>query len=195
MLFRVFTHVEALQGNAHFIGKYLGNFCFSDACRTDKQQTGHGLVLVRKSRLGHLYRFYDLCHCFLLSVNLCADPCVQRFQLLVISAQTEGVDLADARQDIADECLVYLVLSGFQRMQFPVSAGFINQVDGLVGQETVVHEPGTGLDGKSDGFLVVPDAMILLVLLFQSLQDTYAFLYAGFRHINLLEPSQQSFAP
>ena len=78
MFLGVFTHVETDERDAQFVGQYLGYFGLTDSSRSYKQQAGQWLVVVQQAGFGQLYRFYYLCHRFVLSVNLASDAFLQR---------------------------------------------------------------------------------------------------------------------
>ena len=134
MLLHVFAHVETHQRDAQFRSQYLGHFRLSHSRRTDEQQAG-----VQQSRLGHLHGLHHLSDGFVLSVNLSGDAFVQCLQRsIVFLLEGLGINLAGARQHLHNQLLVDRLLAVGCRMDFPVGAGLVNQVDGLVGQEAVV---------------------------------------------------------
>ena len=68
----------------------------------------------------------------------------------------------------------------------------VYQVDGLVGQEAVVHILVAGIDGKVESLFVVAHAMKLLVLMAQLAQNMFGFLRGGLWYVYLLEPTHKS---
>ena len=70
-------------------------------------------------------------------------------------------------------------------------AGFVHQVDGLVGQEAVGDVPVAEGGGGDQGAVVDLDAVEHLVPLFQPAQDGDGVLHRGFVHHHRLEPPLQ----
>ena len=68
----------------------------------------------------------------------------------------------------------------------------VNQVDGLVGQKTVVDVLVAGVDGKVESRLIVAYAVERLVLAAQLAQNMLGFLRSRLWYIDLLETTHKS---
>ena len=79
-------------------------------------------------------------------------------------------------------------------MNFAVSTGLINQVDGLVGQEAVADVAGTGLYGILNHSRFIGHVVILLIFFLQSFYDADSLVDAGLLNVDLLETAYHSFA-
>ena len=118
-----------------------------------KRSEAMGFLVIKQAGLAHLHGFDHLTHGMVLSVDLCGDALVERFEVLaVLLVQRLGVDLADTGQHIVDEVAIdplrllrhHLAFEfAHQGMQFAVGTGFVDEVDGLVGQEAVADVLGT----------------------------------------------------
>ena len=71
-------------------------------------------------------------------------------------------------------------------------ACLVDEVDGLVGQETVVHIFITGIHGEVEGGLVVGHLMELFVLRAQLLQNMFRLLWRRLWDVDLLEAAHES---
>ena len=69
--------------------------------------------------------------------------------------------------------------------------GFIDQVDGLVGQATVLNVPGRQFGGGLDGTVGDGHAMVVFVAFAQSLEDFDGFGDGRLVHLNRLESTFQ----
>ena len=79
-------------------------------------------------------------------------------------------------------------------MNFAVSTGLINQVDGLVGQEAVADVAGTGLYGILNYSRLIGHVVILLIFFLQSFYDADSLVDAWLLNVDLLETAYHSFA-
>ena len=68
----------------------------------------------------------------------------------------------------------------------------VDEVDGLVGQKTVVDILIAGIDGKVECLFIVAYAMKLLVLLAQLSQNMLGFIGRRLGYVYLLEPTHKS---
>ena len=73
-----------------------------------------------------------------------------------------------------------------------LGAGFVDQIDGLVGQEPVSDIPMGQGRGGDDGGVRDLHAVEHLVALFQATEDGDGILHRGFIHLHRLEPALQS---
>ena len=141
VLLGVFAHVEPDKLHAHLAGEHLGHFGLAHTRRTDEQQRGKGLVVVEQAGLRHLDGFDHLAHGLVLTVDAGRHALVQRLQGgVVVVLHRHGVDLAHLGEYLGNQCLVDHPTAVGGGMQFAVGAGLVDEVDGLVGQETVVDE-------------------------------------------------------
>ena len=84
------------------------------------------------------------------------------------------------------------VSHSFVGLHFRCGTCLVDEVDGLVGQETVVDVFGAGLYGKRDGLVVIFHAVELLIVGLQLLQDVLRLVDGGLRDVNLLETAYQT---
>ena len=156
MFLRVFAHVEAYQFYAQFLGQYACHLGLTNTRRSDEQQRGQWLVVIKQSCARHLNGLHHLPDGFILSVNLRQHPRCQTLQPLVVIVfgYSQRLHLARLGQHVGNVRFghsdVVLLTSYLE-----ACASFVYQVDGLVRQKTVVHVLGTRLDGKVDGLVVV----------------------------------------
>ena len=80
------------------------------------------------------------------------------------------------------------------RMDFPVGSGLVNQVDGLVGQETVADVAGARLDSIFNDSRLIGHVVIRFVFFLQPFHDADGFVDAGLLDVNLLEATYHSLA-
>ena len=94
--------------------------------------------------------------------------------LLVVDALEVGVDLREL---------------GRQRGAVDARAGasLVDDVDGLVGQEAVLHVAGGERDGGLDGLVSVTHVVVLLVALLQAADDGQRVLGRGLADVDRLE--------
>ena len=72
-------------------------------------------------------------------------------------------------------------------------SGFINKVDGLVGQETIADVALAQLHRGDDGIILDAHLVVILVALFQTSQDGNGALLVGFVDHNDLEAAFEGF--
>ena len=77
-------------------------------------------------------------------------------------------------------------------MDFPIGTRLVYQVDGLVGQESLVDVFGTGAHRKVERLVGIVDPVKLLVVLFQLFQDLQRLFRRWLGDVYLLEASHQS---
>ena len=114
--------------------------------------------------------------------------------LVVVFLHGHGIHLAHLGQHIADELLVDHRRPVFGGMQLTVGPGLVDEVDGLVGQEPVVHILGAGLYGIFYHLVGIGDMVELLVLGFQSLEDADGLVNRRLVDVDLLEPAHDALA-
>ena len=92
---------------------------------------------------------------------------------------------------VSDELHALLHLGHFigQRRlaQLHARAGFVDQVDGLVGQEAIRNVAARKINGVLDGFVGVADGVEFLVALAHALQHANGFFFVGAVHLHGLE--------
>ena len=70
VLLRIFTHVEAQQLDAQFLGQHACHLCLTHARGTNEEQRCRRFVVVQQSRFRHLHRLDHLSDGLVLSVDL-----------------------------------------------------------------------------------------------------------------------------
>jgi hypothetical protein len=71
--------------------------------------------------------------------------------------------------------------------EFDARPGFVDQIDGLVGQETIWNEASGGVDRSFDRFVGISDGVEFLVALFDSEQNADGVRFVGRRNLYRLE--------
>ena len=66
-------------------------------------------------------------------------------------------------------------------------SGFVNQIDGLIGQEAVVQVAYRKLGSSIQGVLRKADLVEVFERRLQAFKDFYGFGYAGLGHVDFLE--------
>ena len=138
-----------------------------------------------------MYRLYDLSDGFVLTVDLSQQSggeCLQLAVVLVV-VHREGIDLTGLCQHVGNLGLRHGLLFVFH---FYSGSCLVDEVDGLVGQESVVHMLIAGIDGEVDGCLVVGHPVELLILLTQLAQDMLRLLGCRLGDVDLLEAAHEA---
>ena len=84
MLLGIFRHVEAHKLDAQLLGEHTAYFGLAHTRGTHEEERGNGLLVVEQTCLAHLHGFDHLTHGMVLSVDLCGDALVERFEVLAV---------------------------------------------------------------------------------------------------------------
>ena len=118
---------------------------------------------------------------------------IERSKSLVVVLFRCYIYLAGLCQDfgnqrLCDHLYIFLLTSYLKR-----SSRLVNQVDGLVWQETVIDIFRAGLYGIAQGLVFIDHLVELFIPGAQLHQDVHGFVDAGLQDVYLLETAYQSF--
>ena len=109
--------------------------------------------------------------------------------LLIVLGGDSGILVLDQGGDLLLQALE--LGRDLLRLHPHPAGGLVHQVDGLVGQETVVDIPGGQGYGGLQGLVGDLELVVLLIALPQALEDLQTGLLAGLAHLDRLEPALQ----
>ena len=180
VLFHVFRHVEAQQLNAQRVGQLLGHFGFANARGPGEEIVADGLFRLTQSGPGQLDRRGQGVDCGILPEDNALERSFEILEhLSIVLADVFGrdaCDLGDNRLDLfRAERLAAL---GFcnQMLRGP---GFVDHVDGRVGQLAVIDVPRGQLNGGLDRVGGVFDAVVRLEIRLEAFEDLDASSTVG----------------
>ena len=196
MLLGIFTHIEAYQFDAEFLGQLPCHLGFSYSGRSHEEERSQWFVIICQSRLCHHHSLNHLVYSLVLTVNLVEYALAERSQSIVILIfHRSRINLADFNQNLLDDSLGNIrALARFYRMHFQISTRLIHQVDGLVWQTAVADIFGAGTDGIFQGVLAIGYIVELVVFILQALQYLDSLLLGRFLDVYLLEPAHDALA-
>ena len=148
------------------------------------------LLLVLLNLVYHGLLALPLCALALLLFAQVADFLAQLLQFTVVAFALDGFAFYLQLPEAA-HCFVELFGQGVA-LHTQLGRGFIHEVNGLVGQETVADISLGQLHGGYHGIVLNPHLVVILVALLQSAQYADAVLRARFVHHHDLEPPLQS---
>ena len=188
----VLAHVEADQLDAKHVGKLLGHLGLAHARRPGKQERADRLVGLAQTRASHLDRRRQRLDRRVLTEHNALEITIQALELgAVIVGHAGGRNARDLRHDlfhlIAGDGLLLLAL-GQDSLS---SASFVNHVDRLVRQVTVVDEFRRQFCRSLQSPQRVLDAVVLFEARLQPLEDLHRLLDRRLGHIDLLEAARQ----
>ena len=188
MLLGVFAHVEAHERDAQFLCQHLADLGLSHAGRPDKEERCHGFSGLCETGLRHHHGTYHAVDGSILTIDFAGDACRQSLQFIVaLRGESLGIDAADIGKDAADDFLADLLIACRLGESLPVEQGMllevgsrlIDNVDGLVGKETVVDEGCGLLHSVAYGLAVVAHPMVTLIMGKEAFEDGEGLLHRG----------------
>src|SRR5450830_3763 len=193
MTLHVFGHVETNQLDAHDEGQLLRHFGLAHAGRTGEQEGADRLVGFAQAGTRHLD---GRCQCFnrrVLTEHDVLEITINCLQLgavvLIDGLRRNAGDLGDDLFDLglADSLLLLRLRQDALRC-----AGFIDYVDSLIRQVTVVDEASCQLGRGSQRRSGILHAMVLFELGLQTTQNLNGLLDSRLVDVDLLEATRQS---
>ncbi len=192
MAFHVFGHVEAQQLDPQDESQLARDLGLAHARRAGEQEAADGFVGTPKSRTRHLDRGGQRCNGLILAEHHGLQIALKRGELVaVVSGHILRRDARDARHGgldlgAADELL--LARLGQQALG---GAGLVDDVDGLVGQETVADVARGQFRRRRDGSPRIAHLVVGLETRLQAAQDPDGLLDRRLGNVDLLEPPGQ----
>ena len=186
MFFGIFTHVETHQIHAHLVSEYSCHLGFAHAGGTHKQQTCHRLVFLEQPRTRHLHRFHHTFQCLILAIDFGIDALIERVEVLIVGIRVgEVFHLAYLGKHLRDAVFGYshLVVG----VEFEISAGFVDEVDGFIGQRAIVDIAGACLYGIFYGIVGVSHAVKALKSTFQASENVNSLVDRRLGDVDLLK--------
>ena len=198
VLLGVFAHVETYEGDAQFLRQHLADLGLAHAGRSDKEERRHGFPRLCESGLRHHHSAYHAVDGSILAIDFAGDASRQSLQFVVaLRSKGLGIDATDIGEDVADDLLADLLITFRlgktllveQGVLLEVGSGLVDDVDGLVGKETVVDEGIGLLHGIAYGFAVVAHAVMTFVTGKEAIEDGDGLLDRGLLDIDESEAS------
>ena len=186
--FHVFRHVETQHFNAENKGQLFGHLGFTHTRGAAEQERANRLVGLAQTCTRH---FDGVCQ----SLNGGVLPKHSGFQIAIERGQLVAViginrlwrNTGNFRDNVFDVALRNC-FTLFAFWQNTLSrTGFINHVNGLVGQMTIIDKLGRQLSGCRNGRAGVLHAMVVFKPALQTAQNFNGLFHGGFRHIDFLE--------
>src|SRR5471032_1340606 len=188
----VLGHVEADQLDAEDEGQLLGHLGLADAGRTGEQEGADRLVGLAQAGARHLDGRGQRFDGRVLAEHHVAQVAVDGLQLAAV-VLVDG--LRRDAGDLGDDVLDLGLADGFLLLRFRQDAlrraGFVDDVDGLVGQVAVVDEAGRQFSRRRQRRLRVLDAVVLLEARLQAAQDLHGLLDGRLVDVHFLEAARQ----
>ena len=194
MLLGIFAHVEVDQLNAQLLGEHFGHFGFAHAGGADEEERGHGLVGGGEAGVRHHDGFGDLGDGTILSEDAAKQFRAEIAQggVVVVVVGAEGVDLAEGGQHGVDEVARHALRA--VGMDLAIGGGFVDEVDGFVGESAVVEVAIGTAHGVLNDALGKGDVVKRFVARAQSLEDEAGLFDGGFGHVDGLETAHEGTA-
>ena len=143
MAFHVFGHVEAHQFDAQRVGQLAGDFGLADAGRAAEQEGADRLLRVAEAGAGHLDRLGKGFDRRILAEDDVAQVAIKRLEgRAVVVGNVARRNAGDLGDDLLDLCFADELLLARLGQDSLGRTGFVDDVDGLVGQVTVVDVAG-----------------------------------------------------
>ena len=192
MALHVLRHVEANELDPHDVCQLLRRFRLADAGGAAEQERTDRLVCTAQSGPRHLDRGGQHLECLVLPENDTLQVAFDRLQLAAVVVADVGRGYA---RDLCDDVLDFGLGDGLlalARWQYALGrASFVDDIDRLVGQMTIVDVFGTQLGCCLQRRHCVLDAVVLLEARLQTLQDVDRFLHRRLNDVDLLEATRQ----
>ena len=186
--FHVFGHIETLQRHAQNEGELAGDFGFAHAGGAGKQEATDGLFRRTQAGAGHLDGGSQCFDGSILAEHHVFQVALQMTQHFFI---VFGNSLLGNAGDFGHH---FFNLRGFNHFAPFVAGqdtlgggGFVNQIDGLIGQEAVVQVAYRKLGGGIQGVLGKANLVEVFERGLQAFQDFHGFGHAGLGHVDFLE--------
>ena len=188
--FHVFRHIETLQWHTQNIGKLAGDFGFAHAGGSGKQEAANRLFCRPQTGTGHLNGGSQCLDSSILAEHHVFQVALQMAQHFFV---VFGYGLLGNAGNFGHH---FFNLRGFNHFAPFVAGqdalgggGFVNQVDGLIGQEAVIQVAYRKLGGGIQGVLGKADLVEVFERGLQAFQDFHGFGHAGLGHVDFLETS------
>ena len=190
--FHVLRHVEADQLVAERVGELACDLGLADAGRAREEEAADRLVRVAEAGARHLDRTGQRVDRRVLAEDDRLQVAVEVLQrAAVVGRHVRRGDARDAGDDLLDVLLadhLLLLRLGQDALR---RAGFVDHVDGLVGQVPVGDEARRQFDRRGDCRRRVLDAVVGLEAGLQPLQDFDGFGDRRLADVDLLETPRQ----
>lgn len=188
MRLHVLAHVEADQFDAQLQRELLGHLGLAHAGGAGEQEVADRLVRIAQAATRELDRRGKRFDGGILTEDDHLQVALQVLQhVLVGRGHLFGGDARHLGHDGFDFLDVDQLLARFQRQQPLAGAGFVDDVDGLVGQQAIADVLDRQVDRGLQRVVGVGHAVVRLVLGLQSLQDLVSLADRGFHDVDLLE--------
>ena len=192
MALHVLRHVEADQVHTQNVGQLLGCLGLAHACRAAEQEGANRLVWLAQAGARHLDGRGQHFQRLVLTENHALEVTLQGLQLAAVvirdirrgNARHLGNDFLNL--GAAHHCLA--IGLGLNALG---CARFVNHVNGLVRQVTVVDVLGRQLCCCFQRFCGIADAVVLFKARLQTLEDFNGLRHRGLHHIHFLETARQ----
>ena len=194
VLLGIFAHVEVDQLNAQLLGEHFGHFGLAHAGGADEKKRGHGLVGGGEAGVRHHDGFGDLGDGTILPEDAAKQFRAEIAQggVVAVVFGAEDIDLAERGQHAVDE----VARHGLRAvgMHLAIGGGFVDEVDGFVGESAVVDVAIGAAHGVFDDAFGKGDVVKRFVARTQSLEDEAGLFDGGFGHVDGLETAHESTA-
>ncbi len=196
MFLHVFGHVIAQELHAHDPGELLGQFGLAHARGPREQKAPHGPLEAAQARTGELDGSADLIDGGILAEEHILQFAFQirKFGPVIGTHRTDGnprhprdhgLNLGEADS----------LLPLFRGQELLGRTGFIQHIDGLVGELRIPQVPCREPHRSLDGFVGELHAVVGFVVAAEPFEDPDAVLFRGLAHIDLLETPCQRAVP
>ena len=190
--FHVLGHVETNQFDTEAMGQLARDLGLAHAGRAGEQERTDGLVFLAQARARHLDGPGQRLDGPVLAEDRQLEVALQRSQHILVGRRDAlGRNSRHLGDDILDHFDGHGIAPVADRNQAQVGAGLVHDVDGLVGQMTVIDVTRGQLDRGFERGRLVADAMVFLEPRFQAIEDGHRFRDGRLRYIYFLETSRK----
>ena len=187
----ILAHVEVHQLNAQLLGEHFGHFGLAHAGGADEKERGHGLVGRGETGVRHHHGFGDLGDGAILPEDAAKQFGAEVAQggVVVVVVGAEDIDLAEGGQHAVDEVARHELRA--VGMHLAVGGGFVDEVDGFVGESAVVDVAIGAAHGVFDDAFGKGDVVKRFVACAQSFEDEAGLFDRGLGHVDGLETAHE----
>ena len=184
----VFGHIEALQRHAQREGELFGDFGFAHAGGAGKQEAADGFVGQAETGARHFDGGGQRIdggilaedHVFQVAGEMAQD-------LFVVMGHGFFGNAGDFGDGLLDFAATDFAAAAFRLHDALGSAGFVDNIDGFVGQKAVGNVAGGKLSGSLKGVFAVAHAVVVLEGGLQAAQNIDGFGNAGLADVDFLK--------
>ena len=194
MFFHVLTHVETQEGDAHALGKLLGEFRLADPGGSiEEERTGGTIRPAEPGPRTQDGAGHDI-HRFILPKQHGPEVILERLQAVAFLARYGAGGNPGHTGHNTLHVLTRNRRAGLEaRTQPHGSPGLIHDVDGLVRQQAILHMAGGKLHRRPQGRRGVTHVMVLLIVGLEAFENVHALVQRRLLDIHFLKtPGQRA---